>query len=195
DDLGVVRAIDRISASAGFIASVALAVMTVVVCYEVISRYIFNAPTTWVTEVSTYLFVAVVFLGLAEAQRANAHIQVEILVDRLGREQRMFIELVGLWLGVLFATIAAWHCARFTFLEYLHDARDWGLLGTPQWLPQVPLAIGYALFVAALLRDIFKLRPPNRAVAQWVILAVALGVVATLFALGRSDVRITGTRF
>jgi tripartite ATP-independent transporter DctM subunit len=195
DDLGVVRAIDRISAFAGFIASVALAVMTIVVCYEVISRYIFNAPTTWVTEVSTYLFVAVVFLGLAEAQRANAHIQVEILVDRLGREQRMFIELVGLWLGVLFATIAAWHCARFTFLEYLHDARDWGLLGTPQWLPQVPLTIGYGLFVAALLRDIFKLRPPRGVLAQWVILAVALGVIAILFSLGRSDVRIPGTRF
>ncbi|MET0653228.1 MAG: TRAP transporter large permease subunit [Hyphomicrobiaceae bacterium] len=195
DDLPVVRIINRISASAGFIASVALAIMTVVVCYEVISRYIFNAPTTWVTEVSTYLFVAVVFLGLAEAQRANAHIQVEILVDRLGKQERAFIELVGLWLGVLFATIAAWHCARFTFLEYLHDARDWGLLGTPQWLPQVPLTIGYALFVAALLRDIFKLRPPGGAVAQWVILAVAVGVVAILFALGRSDVRITGTRF
>ena len=102
DDLGVVRAIDRISASAGFIASVALAIMTIVVCYEVISRYVFNAPTTWVTEVSTYLFVAVVFLGLAEAQRANAHIQVEILVDRLGKEQRAFVELVGLWLGVPF---------------------------------------------------------------------------------------------
>ena len=113
-DMAVVRAIDLISASAGFIASVALAIMTIVVCYEVISRYLFNAPTTWVTEVSTYLFVAVVFLGLAEAQRANAHIQVEILVDRLGREERAFIELVGLWLGVLFATIAAWHCARFT---------------------------------------------------------------------------------
>ena len=179
DDLGVVRAIDRISASAGFIASVALAIMTIVVCYDVISRYIFNAPTTWVTEVSTYLFVAVVFLGLAEAQRANAHIQVEILVDRLGRQQRAFIELVGLWLGVLFATIAAWHCARFTFLEYLHDARDWGLLGTPQWLPQVPLTIGYGLFVAALLRDIFSCVRRAASVAQWVILAVALGVVAT----------------
>src|SRR5262245_38999485 len=138
-DLAVVRAIDRISASAGFIAAVALAIMTLVVCYEVVSRYLFNSPTTWVTEISTYLFVAVVFLGLAEAQRANAHIQVEILVDRLDAEQRAFVELVGLWLGVLFATIAAWHCARFTFLEYLHDARDWGLLGTPQWLPQVPL--------------------------------------------------------
>ena len=191
----VVRAIDRISSFAGVIASAALAVMTVIVCYEVISRYIFNAPTTWVTEVSTYLFVAVVFLGLAEAQRANAHIQVEILVDRLGKEDRAFIELVGLWLGVLFVIIAAWHSARFTFQEYIHDARDWGLLGTPQWLPQVPLTIGYMLFVAAILRDIFRLRPPRTPVAQWSMFAIAAARVIILFALGRADLRIPGTRF
>lgn len=191
----VVRAIDRISSFSGVVASAALAVMTVIVCYEVISRYIFNAPTTWVTEISTYLFVAVVFLGLAEAQRANAHIQVEILVDRLGKENRAFIELVGLWLGVLFVTIAAWHTARFTFQEYIHDARDWGLLGTPQWLPQVPLTIGYMLFVAALLRDIFRLRPPRALAAQWAMFAIAAALVTFLFALGRADLRITGTRF
>jgi tripartite ATP-independent transporter DctM subunit len=195
DHATVVRAIDRISAFAGAIASVALAAMTVIVCYEVIARYVFNAPTTWVTEISTYLFVAVVFLGLAEAQRANAHIQVEILVDRLGPEQRAFVELVGLWLGVLFVVIAAWHSARFTFLEYVHDARDWGLLGTPQWLPQVSLTIGYVLFVAALLRDIFRLRPPAAAAAQWAVLVVALALAAALIALGRSDLRIPGTRF
>ena len=193
--LGAVRAIDRISSIAGFIAAVALAGMTVAVCYEVISRYIFNSPTTWVTEVSTYLFVAVAFLGLAEAQRANAHIQVELLVDRLGKEQRAFVELIGLWLGVLFVTIAAWQCARFTFLEYSNDARDWGLLGTPQWFPQIPLTIGYGLFVAALLRDIFRLAPPRSTMAQWIILAAALCVLATLFYLGRTDVRVAGTRF
>src|SRR5262245_28580837 len=120
-DSGVVRAIDRISSLAGFIASIALGGMAIVVCYEVISRYVFNSPTTWVTEVSTYLFVAVSFLGLAEAQRANAHIQVELLVDRLGKEQRAFIELIGLWIGMLVVTIATWHCARFTYLEYLND--------------------------------------------------------------------------
>ena len=83
DDLGVVRAIDRISASAGFIASVALAVMTVVVCYEVISRYIFNAPTTWVTEVSTYLFVAVVYFVLCYTLSYGVkHLQKRIAVIR-----------------------------------------------------------------------------------------------------------------
>ena len=191
----VVRVIDRISIFAGFIASLALAAMTLVVCFEVISRYVFNEPTTWVTEISTYLFVAISFLGLAEAQRANAHIKVELLVDRLAPDTQKFLELVGLWLGVVFATVAAWHCARFTFQEYIHDARDWGLLGTPQWVPQVSLAVGFILFVAALLRDIFRLHPPRAAAAQWLVLIAAVALAAILTMLGRQDLRIPGTRF
>jgi tripartite ATP-independent transporter DctM subunit len=191
----VVRVIDRISAFAGLISSVALAAMTLVVCYEVISRYVFNEPTTWVTEVSTYLFVAISFLGLAEAQRANAHIKVELLVDRLAPDTQNFLELIGLWLGVVFSTVAAWHCARFTFLEYVNDARDWGLLGTPQWVPQVSLAVGFVLFTAAILRDIFRLRPPGSAAAQWLVLVAAVVLAAILYMLGRQDLRIPGTRF
>ncbi len=195
DRSAVVRGIDRLSEAAGFIAAISLAFLTIIVCYEVIARFVFNAPTTWVTEVGTYVFVAIVFLGFAVAQRANAHIQVEVLVDRLSKEKRAFIELVGLWLGILFISIAAWQTARFTFLEYVHDARDWGLLGTPQWLPQIPMTVGYVLFIVAMLRDVFYLKPPKSALAQWVLPVAALSVIAVLFALGRSDVRIPGTRF
>ncbi len=191
----LVRGIDSISALSGFVAALALAAMTAIVCYEVGSRYLFNAPTTWVTEIGTYLFVALVFLGLAVAQRENAHIQVEVLVDRLGKPQRNFIELIGLWLGLLFVVVSAWHTARFTFLEYVHDSRDWGLLSTPQWIPQLPITVGYLLFAAALLRDIYRLRPPRTALAQWTLPVAALVLMAVLLALGRSDARIPGTRF
>ena len=124
DRSAVIRTIDAISASAGFVAAIALAVMTVIVGYEVVSRFVFNAPTTWVTEISTYIFVAIVFLGLAEAQRANAHIKVDLLVDRLSKQTRHFLELIGLWLGLLLIVASAWHMARFTFQEYVHDFRD-----------------------------------------------------------------------
>ncbi|WP_374449461.1 TRAP transporter large permease subunit [Stella sp.] len=190
----VVRGIDRLTDLAGFLGALALVAMTVIVVYEVVSRYVFNAPTTWVTEIGTYLFVAIVFLGQAAAQRGNAHVQVEALVDRLGRGARAFLELVGLWLGLLFVAFSAWHTARFTFLEYVHGARDWGLLSTPQWMPQLPMTVGLVLFAAAILSDICRLRPPARAVAQWTLPVVAVTLIATLCWMGRSDWRIPGTR-
>ncbi|BBK35052.1 membrane protein [Allostella sp. ATCC 35155] len=191
----VVRAIDFLSDLAGRLAALALVAMTGIVVYEVVSRYVFNAPTTWVTEIGTYLFVAIVFLGLAAAQRGNAHVQVEILVDRLEPPARRFLETVTLWLGLIFVVFSAWHTARFTFLEYVHGARDWGLLGTPQWMPQVPMTIGLALFAAAILGDICRLRPPAGALARWTLPLVAVALVAALCWMGRGDWRIPGTRF
>ena len=191
----VITAIDRLTNLTGFVAAVALAAMTAIVVYEVVSRFVFNAPTTWVTEIGTYLFVATVFLGMAPAQRAKAHIQVEILVDALSPSWRNRLELVTSWLALLFVVFTTWHAVRFTFLEYVHGARDWGLLGTPQWLPQIPISVGLAMFAVAILRDIYQLAPPRRAAAQWILPAAATALVAALLFMGRSDWRIAGTRF
>lgn len=187
--------IDVLSDAVGIISALALLGMTAIICYEVILRSVFNSPTTWVTEISTYVFVAVVFLGLASAQKANRHIQVEIVVNALSPEWRNRVEVVALWMGLLFVAIAVWQMARFTFLEYVHDTRDWGLLGTPQWIPQLPATIGFAFFALALLRDIHRLSVPRSGLAEWVPVVAFAIVALALFVLGRNDVRIAGTRF
>ena len=96
--IGVAGAIDKLSSASGVISAGLLAVFTAIVGYDVLARYLFNAGTTWVTEIGTYIFVALVFFGLAEAQRANSHVQVEILVDSLSPQRRRFVELAGLWI-------------------------------------------------------------------------------------------------
>ena len=81
-----------------------------------------------------------------------------------------------LWLGLVFVVFSAWHTARFTFLEFVHGARDWGLLGTPQWMPQIPMTVGLTLFAAAILGDICRLRPPAGALARWTLPLVAVAL-------------------
>ena len=189
------RLIDVLSDSTGIISVLALFGMTAIVCYEVVSRSVFNEPTTWVTEISTYVFVAIVFLGLAPAQKANRHIQVEVLVSQLRPEWRARVELVGLWAGLAFVAIATWQMARFTFLEYVHDTRDWGLLATPQWIPQLPVSLGFGCLALALLRDIHRLSSPRPGPAEWIPLVLAAVTILALIWLGRGDVHVAGTRF
>ncbi|HEX6111055.1 MAG TPA: TRAP transporter large permease subunit [Geminicoccaceae bacterium] len=191
----VVRAIDRLSDAAGLISALTLFAMVGIVCYEVTSRYLFNAPTTWVIEVSAYLFVAVVFLGLAAAQKANAHIQVEILLSHLRPALRVQFETAAHWIALFFVAMTAWQMIRFTVGEYVYDTRDWGLLATPQWIPETPVCIGYLLFMAAILSDIYVLRPPRSPGAQWVLPIAAAAASLVLLLLGQQDAKISGTRF
>jgi tripartite ATP-independent transporter DctM subunit len=180
----VVRGIDAVSGLAGVISAAGLLVMTGIVCYEVISRYFFNAPTSWVIEIATYLFVAISFLGLAAAQRSGSHIQVEILVASLSDRRRRQVDLVVQWVSLFFVIALAWEMAKFNYQDYLNDTRDWGLLATPQWIPELPVTIGFILFAVAILGDIFRLRPAGSKLAQWGMILILLALAAGLWTIG-----------
>lgn len=49
--------------------------------YEVVARYFFNAPTTWATDLVSYLLCIAVFLTLPKVTKDQGHIAVTILVD------------------------------------------------------------------------------------------------------------------
>src|SRR5690606_3947235 len=143
----------------------------------------------------TSAVVAIVFRRVAPAPDANRDIEVGLLISQLSPERRARFELVGLWTGLAFATVATWQMARFTFLEYVHDTRDWGLLATPQWIPQVPVTLGFGCLVLALLRDIHRLSRPHPGMTEWVPVVAAIVASLALIWLGRGDVHVAGTRF
>tara|TARA_R110002020_G_scaffold170523_1_gene360264 strand:- start:29264 stop:31351 length:2088 start_codon:yes stop_codon:yes gene_type:complete len=190
----LMNGIDAATRCAGMLSCLTLAFLTSIVVYEVLMRSAFNMPTTWVAEISIYAFVALVFLGLAVGQRAGAHIQVEMLIDNVAPLTRQRLELIGVWLGLIFAGVTGWEMYCFAVAEYVNGTRDWGLLATPQWIPETPVVIGYLLFCAALLREICVKTAPD---ARWRRAALPLllvGILAALGAIGRNDMGVAGTR-
>lgn len=185
---------DGMSRAAGLFGVLALAFMTLIVIYEVTMRSVFNAPTVWVAEISIYVFVAMVFMGLAVSQREDAHIQVEIVIDNVSTDTRRTLELVGLWLSVIFVAVTGWEMLCFTIQEFRNGSRDWGLLATPQWIPETPVVIGYLMFVAALLRDIVRKTAPAQLWRQYAFPVVVVATIVALAVIGTDDIRITGSR-
>lgn len=79
--------------------------------FEVVMRYGFNAPTEWAHETTTFLVAAIFALGGPYALATNRHIQIRILLDRLSPRKRSWLELLNLFLGILFCLAigyAAW---------------------------------------------------------------------------------------
>jgi tripartite ATP-independent transporter DctM subunit len=194
DDFVVVRLIDRVSDLVGVLSALGLLAMAGITCFDVFSRYVFNEPTYWAPDIATYILVGMTFMGLAAAQRSDSHIRVELLLGFLHPEARRRVELVATWLGLLFVAFAAWQMIGVNRQEYVNDTRNWGLLATPQWIPQVPVSIGYVVFILAILADIYRLRPPAARLARWSVPAIAIVLALLLYALGPSLVKIEGTR-
>ena len=185
---------DRAGQVSGFVSAMGLLTIASIICWEVFSRYVRNEPTTWVTEIATYLLVAVAFLGLAAAQRANAHIHVELVVDRLSPQRQQQLQLVTNWIGFFFVVFCCWQSAAFIYGEYRNGTRDWGLLSTPQWIPELPVGIGFVLFAIALLADNLRLHPPRQRAAVRFVWVALLALPVALAWLGPYLVPIAGSR-
>lgn len=195
NDFIAVRFAEHLVRAGGVLAALALIAMALIMCFEIGSRLLFNAPTSWATEISTYLLVAVVFLGLGVAQSSNSHVQVELWVDRLSHHARRKVELVCQWSGLFFVLMSVWQMASFNAREFFNDTRDWGLLSTPQWIPELSVSIGLLVYALSILIDIYRLRPPRSHVRRWAVPILALILAGVLIALGRQSVLVSGGRF
>lgn len=83
---GPVRYIgDILELVAGLLTVVLFAVMIVVVSYEVVMRYVFNAPTFWSGELARWSMVWLALIGLALAVRHLDNIRVDVLADTVPR--------------------------------------------------------------------------------------------------------------
>ena len=80
--IGFVGRIDRFTDRTGtWIAWLNLP-LVLVVSYEVIMRYVFNAPTTWVFDTAYMLYGTIFMLGAAYALHKGAHIRTDFFYER-----------------------------------------------------------------------------------------------------------------
>jgi TRAP-type C4-dicarboxylate transport system permease small subunit len=78
----ILRAVDRLSSALRWIAYVCLAVIMVVVIYEVASRYLFNMPTSFSFDIAMVFQVFLVTLGAPFVLREEGHISITLLTEK-----------------------------------------------------------------------------------------------------------------
>ncbi len=130
------RAADLIAGISRLLGMAAVLAMLVSVNIEVVGRSFFGHATIWVTEVSTYLVVAMTFLGAAHAARRDAHIRVDLVLDRLPPEFARHMRQATIWIAVLVTLVALWKVSAFVAENFSSGARSWSLLNMPLWIPQ-----------------------------------------------------------
>ncbi|ANG64757.1 C4-dicarboxylate ABC transporter permease [Marinobacterium aestuarii] len=106
---------DRLVDKAGKLAAWLVLIAMLISVFEVISRYIFNAPTTWVHETTIFLVASIFAIGGPYALARNRHIQIRIVLDLLSPQKRRWLEVLNLVLGIGFCVAigyAAWVLAH-----------------------------------------------------------------------------------
>ncbi|MFC1870853.1 TRAP transporter small permease subunit [Chloroflexota bacterium] len=102
------KIIDRISELVGKAASFLVLPLAGVMGYDVIARYVFNAPTIWAHETTTFLFGALSILGIAYTLKVNGHINVDIIHKRFSPRARAIVDIVTSLLFFSFCSVLLW---------------------------------------------------------------------------------------
>ena len=84
---------------------VLFAVMVVVGTYQIITRFIFNNPSTVSEELLTYTFAWMAIFSSAYVFGKRDHMRMTFIADKLPKEQRKILEIIIELLIIAFAVI------------------------------------------------------------------------------------------
>lgn len=96
------RALDRLAVFVGRVTMMLIVCLTCVMLYEVILRYIFEAPTLWANELSLWLAGFVFLCAGLYAMQQRSHIRIFLLYDMLPRGLQRLCDVISTGLIVLF---------------------------------------------------------------------------------------------
>ena len=72
--------------------ALSMAVLTIDVTWQVITRFILKNPSSWTEELATNLMIWVGLLGAAVALNYRAHLGIDYFVGKLGEKKRLWTE-------------------------------------------------------------------------------------------------------
>jgi len=155
-------AIDIFNEKFGFYASYLVLPLIMVVVWEVIMRYGFNAPTSWAFELTVFLYGTHYSFALAFAHKHNTHVSIDVFEARLPERPRTILRIVTN--AVLFIPaigLLTYHTcvlAVNSWQQWEHASSSWA---PPIYPVKTLMAFGFILFflqgVAKLVQDIRSL--------------------------------------
>ena len=138
--------VDRLSLAISRVTMFLVAVIVLIIAYEVVMRYFFQRPTLWVNELSLWLGgMSYLFAGLYAMQR-RSHIRITALYDHVPRSLQRVFDVVATLCIVVFAL----GVAIGGFESAWRSLSTWELYGTA-WNPPIPATMKPLVIIVTVL--------------------------------------------
>ena len=137
----------------GLLAALFVVMIGILVLINIISRSL-GLFVPGMTEGAGYCMAAAGSLGLAYTFGEHGHIRVSMVVGRLRGKARFAIELWALGLAAILACYLGYYLLRMVYVSYLYEDRSDGSDELLIWIPQAPMAFGFAVFGLSLVHAV-----------------------------------------
>ena len=151
------KSIDKIVVKEAEISSLLMVILVVMMCYEVVRRYFFNAPTIWGLELTTFIFGVHFVMGYGYTEHFDGHVRVDIFSSKFPPKLQDILHIVLTTCVTLplvaLLSIWAWDNAITStkILEALSSA--WA---PPIWPVKLLMALGFTFLFLQVLSNLIK---------------------------------------
>ncbi len=148
------RALDTLFGAAAALAALTVLTIFVLMVGASVGRQL-DWRVGWVNDVVSWLCAAAAFLGMAHAFKHGDFVRVTLLLEQLSQAWRRRLEVVSLLVAALGIGYLAWWAARYTWESYTFNDIANNMVAIPMWIPQMSFVIGAALFLLAVLDELW----------------------------------------
>jgi TRAP-type mannitol/chloroaromatic compound transport system permease small subunit len=132
--------------------------LMIVICIDVVMRYLFSATETWILELEWHLFAVLFLLGASYALLHNKHVRVDVFYEKFSSKRRNLVNALGV---VLFLLPWGWVIVTNGW-DYMSNSWAWGE-GSPQptglparWFVKSMIVIGFGLLMIQGISELIK---------------------------------------
>lgn len=147
------RNLHRLYRGCGYLAALFIVLIGGLVLVNILSR-LAGVFVPGMTEGAGYCMAGAGALGLAYTFGEHGHIRVSMLIENLRGKARFGLELWTLLAATGLACYLAFYLVRMVHVSYLFEDRSDGSDALLIWIPQVPIAFGFAVFALSLLHAV-----------------------------------------
>ncbi len=152
----------KIRSSDKYISTTILFVIMLITIVQIIMRAFFNIPLVGVEELSRFLFIAFIFLGLSYYSRVDGHIKLEGLQKNFSLKVKRTIGIIIHVSSIIVFGIIAFSAIYTSFTNYKSTTPT---LAIPFWLFFLPTIVGFSLLTAEEIIILF--REYKKEIAAW----------------------------
>ncbi len=156
------KIISKIRSSDKYISTTILAVIMVMTIVQIMLRSFFNIPLVGIEELSRYLFIAFVFLGLSYYNRVDGHIKLEGLQKNFPLKIKRIMGIIIHASSVIVFSVI-FFSATYTSLTNYNSTTP--TLAIPFWLFFLPTIVGFGLLTVE--EIVILIKECKKEITEW----------------------------
>jgi TRAP-type C4-dicarboxylate transport system permease small subunit len=131
-------------------------ILAVLIATDVALRYLFNKPIAGLYELSEFMFIGSIFLGIALLQAEKGHVNIELLTSKLPLEAQRVLNIFSYSVGLVAFFLITWRAGYLAWQAwYMHDY-SCGFVQWPMWPAKSVVPLGTGLLCLRLIRDLWQ---------------------------------------